>query len=141
MLIKKIIDFFKMNNFILYLFIGAINTTFGYLIFLLLTFVGLHYTITLFISTLIGIVFNFFTTGRIVFKNSDNRLIFQFFLIYSIIYLINITLVKYFLIFGISIYFSGLISTILCAMIGYVFFKILFRKATSESVKTLTVKT
>ena len=50
-----------------FLVIGAVNTAFSYVIYALLVLIGLHYSLATLISTILGIIFNFFTTGRIVF--------------------------------------------------------------------------
>lgn len=78
------------NSFIRFLLVGIINTIFGYLIFSLFIYLGFHFSIAIIFSTLAGILFNFKTIGIIVFKSRENRLIFKFFLVYLIIYVINL---------------------------------------------------
>lgn len=78
------------NKFLRFLIVGVINTLFGYFIFLLLLWIGLHYSLALLFSQILGILFNYKTTGYIVFENKSNKLIHKFFLVYSIIYLINL---------------------------------------------------
>ena len=86
-------DLIKKNLvFIRFLIVGGLNTAFGYFVFAIFIWCGLHYSVATFLSTVIGIVFNFFTTGRLVFKNSNNRLIFKFFAVYGITWLINVFL-------------------------------------------------
>lgn len=78
------------NKFIRFLIVGVINTGFGYFLFLFFLWIGFHYSLALLFSQILGILFNYKTTGYIVFENKTNRLIFQFFIVYSIIYLINV---------------------------------------------------
>ena len=73
------------NQFFLFLVVGGINTILGYAVFALLIYLGLHYALAVIIGTIVGILFNFKTTGGIVFKSKDNRLIFKFFAVYGII--------------------------------------------------------
>ena len=73
-----------------FLIVGIVNTIFGYSLFALLIFMGVHYSVAVLIGTVIGILFNFKTTGNIVFENKDNKLIFHFIAVYTIIYFINI---------------------------------------------------
>lgn len=77
-------------RFILFLLIGGLNTAFGYAAFALLYHLGLHYAVAAALSTIAGILFNFQTTGRIVFKNGDPTLLFRFLAVYAVIYLLNV---------------------------------------------------
>jgi hypothetical protein len=47
------------------------------------------------VETTIGVLFNFKTTGSFVFFNKRNRLIFQFIMVYIIVYFANISGRKY----------------------------------------------
>ena len=50
-----------------FLGVGVLNTVFGYSVYAALIFAGLSYLIALFLSTIAGVVFNYFSFGRIVF--------------------------------------------------------------------------
>lgn len=78
------------NKFIRFLFVGVINTAFGYGMFLLFIWFGLHYSIALFCANFLGILFNYKTTGYIVFETKSNKLLLHFFLVYGIVYLFNL---------------------------------------------------
>ena len=78
------------SSFIRFLLVGIINTIFGYAVFAFFTHLGLHYSIAIIFSTLAGVLFNFKTIGVLVFKSSDNKLIFRFLLVYLVIYFINL---------------------------------------------------
>ena len=67
------------EQFIRFLIIGTLNTAFAYGLYALFIFVGCHYALAVFLSTVIGICFSFKTLGTFVFDNPDNRLIFKFF--------------------------------------------------------------
>ena len=77
-------------RFIKFLGVGVINTLFGYGIFALFLFLGLHYSLASLLGTILGVLFNFFTTGRIVFNNRNNLLIWKFISVYVVIYLISL---------------------------------------------------
>lgn len=81
-------------RFIKFLGVGVINTLFGYGIFALFLFLGLHFSLASLIGTILAVIFNFFTTGRIVFNNKNNLLIWKFILVYAILYLINLFLLS-----------------------------------------------
>jgi putative flippase GtrA len=73
-----------------YLVVGAVNTAFGYSVFALLILVGLHYAVAALLSTILGVLFNFQTIGRIVFASRDPSRIFRFVAVYGITYLLNV---------------------------------------------------
>lgn len=73
-----------------FIFVGILNTIFGYSLFAFFIYLGLHYPIAVLLSTILGVLFNFKTIGRLVFDSNDNGLIFRFILVYAITYLLNI---------------------------------------------------
>lgn len=78
------------NKFVRFLFVGVINTIFGYGVFLLFIWFGMHYSIALLFANILGILFNYKTTGYIVFQNKSNRLLVKFFMVYGVVYLFNL---------------------------------------------------
>ncbi len=120
-----LIDLIKKNLvFIRFLIVGGLNTAFGYFVFAIFIWCGLHYSVATFLSTVIGIVFNFFTTGRLVFKNSNNRLIFKFFAVYGITWLINVFFIWLIIHIGYdNLYVIGLVQVLPMALISYVLMK------------------
>ncbi|MEE1189142.1 MAG: GtrA family protein [Bacteroidales bacterium] len=78
------------NKFIRFLFVGVLNTMFGYGLFVLFIWFGMHYSIALFCANFLGILFNYKTTGYIVFETRSNCLLLHFFLVYGIVYLFNL---------------------------------------------------
>ena len=54
-------------RFFRFLLIGAVNTIFGYGVYALLIFLRCDYKIAALAGTVLGVLFNFLTTGRIVF--------------------------------------------------------------------------
>ena len=78
------------RRFVRFLIIGGVNTLVGYSLFCALLYAGLHYALAGLISTVLGVIFNFFTTGGIVFDNRDPLLLFRFSLGYVFIYGIGV---------------------------------------------------
>ncbi|MGI6856921.1 GtrA family protein [Mesorhizobium sp. 1B3] len=70
------------HRFSKFILVGLFNTAFGYSVFSFIYVISLNYNIALFLSTVIGTIFNFFTTGRIVFSNRSWRALPPFFLSY-----------------------------------------------------------
>jgi len=93
-LTKSIAGRIWQSSFLRFLLIGAVNTVFGYSVFYLISYFGIYYSIALLIATLAGIVFNFFTTGRIVFLNTRISLLPKFVLVYIFTYVVNVTCIS-----------------------------------------------
>jgi len=108
------------NKFIRFLFVGVINTIFGYSLYALFLKLGFHYSIAVLASTVIGIIFNFFTTGRLVFQNTRNSLIFKFFGVYGIIYFTNVFLLKIFDLYSFNLYLAGAVLILPMALLSFV---------------------
>lgn len=105
--------------FIRYLFVGALNTTFGYAVFAALTYLGLHYPQALFLATVAGILFNFKTFGRLVFAQSDWRLIWRFVTVYGILYTINVGCVFVLMKYIHNVYVANAITLLFIAGLGF----------------------
>lgn len=110
---------FRDNRFIKFLIVGGINTAFGYGIFALLIFLNLHYAMAVLLSTILGVLFNFKTTGNLVFENSNNRLIFKFVAVYAIIYFINVASLKVFKLYKIDMYTAGALLLLPMALVAF----------------------
>lgn len=78
------------KSFIKFILVGILNTVFGYSVFALFNFLGFHYSMSTLLSTVIGILFNFKTTGCLVFNNNNNRLLFRFIMVYCITYFFTV---------------------------------------------------
>lgn len=108
------------NQFLRFLFVGIINSLFGYSCFALFLYVGFHYAFSLFLATFFGVVFNFKSTGILVFGSHNNRLIFRFICSYIIIYLINVIGVEAFSHIGVAPYISGAILIAPMAVLAFI---------------------
>lgn len=116
----------KLSNYkqiVLFFIIGGVNTCFGYSLYALLIFLHLHYALASFLGTIGGVLFNFKTTGTIVFKNHDNRLIFRFIGVYCITYLVNVLCLKIFAGYDFNMYLAGAIMVIPIALLSYTLLK------------------
>ena len=111
-------------KFIKFIFVGLLNTAFGYGIYALCIYSGLHYALAVLISTILGVIFNFKTTGVIVFKNNDNKRIFRFIAVYIFMCSLSILLLKILLILGLkNMYINNAIIIIPTALTTYVIMK------------------
>ncbi|WP_290802135.1 GtrA family protein [Aquidulcibacter sp.] len=79
-------------QFVRFLGVGALNTAFGYGVFYV-TFALTQSTILApIVSTIAGVVFNFFTTGTLVFQDRRTSLLWRFILVYAVQVFVNIAL-------------------------------------------------
>jgi len=107
------------HAFIRFILVGILNTVFGYSMFSLFIHIGFHYGIAVLFSTILGVLFNFKTFGKLVFNNTNHRLIYKFILTYCVLYVINVSLIKASLFFISNIYISGAIGSVLTAIFSY----------------------
>lgn len=108
------------NTFLRFLFIGGLNTAFGYSIYAILIYLNIHYSLASLMATIFGVLFNFKTTGRLVFKSRNNRLLFKFICVYVIIYAINIAALKVFNAFNVDMYLAGAAMLLPMAVIAFI---------------------
>lgn len=102
-----------------YLVVGLLNTLFGYSIFALLIYLGISYSISLLLATILGVLFNFKSIGILVFKSRNNRLISRFTAVYIIIYLLNLAGLKLLTVANVNIYVAGAMLLPLMAVVGF----------------------
>lgn len=107
------------RRFLSFLMVGALNTAFGYGCFSLLVFTGIHRSLALFLTTVLGIMFNFKTTGRLVFRSDDNSRIIRFIAVYGVVYLINLAVLEVLVRIGISVYLAGALLLLPSAAITF----------------------
>jgi putative flippase GtrA len=90
----------KDKIFLKFILAGLLNTIFGYAFFAVLIFLKVNTFVSLFISTIAGIVFNYLTFGQLVFKLNKSKLMFtKFIFAYFISYMLNVYLLKVFMAF------------------------------------------
>ncbi len=80
----------KLLRFVL---VGLVNTAFGYGAFALLHLATDSHRIGIMLATAVGILFNFMTTGRLVFANRTLRAFGPFVLGYAVVCALNLILV------------------------------------------------
>jgi len=82
------------RQFARFLAVGLLNTAFGYAVFAVLVLAGMPPMPALVLTYVVGITFNFFTTGRLVFGSRRNSAFVRFVAAYGVIYLANLALYK-----------------------------------------------
>jgi putative flippase GtrA len=88
-------DIERNRRMLKFLAVGLLNTLFGYSIYAGLVFIDLPYLIALFLATVVGVVFNYFSIGRIVFSARGGWLAFgKFIAAYVVVYVVNAALLS-----------------------------------------------
>ena len=108
-----------------FLIVGFVNTLFGYSIYATLILLGVSYSIAILLATIIGVVFNFFTIGSIVFQSFDWSKIYLFVTVYFCSYGINVFCLYILISYGFNSLVAGVISMPLVAALTYIGLKFL----------------
>jgi len=107
------------NRFVRFLLVGAFNAAFGYGVWAILILVGLHYTIATFFASILGILFNFKTYGRLVFHSTNNALVFRFFGSYGITYCLNVGCLRVFELLHVPMLIAGATLVLPIGIVSY----------------------
>ena len=118
--IAKLIKTIFNITFIKFLFVAGLNTCFGYLMFAGCVYVLKNVYLSVFVATIIAVLFNFNTYGRIVFKSKDPSRVYRFFGVYLFVMGVNMLLLKAFALGGITnAYLAGGILTVPMAGVSF----------------------
>ena len=107
------------SQFLRFILVGGLNTLFGYAVFASFLAIGAHYALAALFSTFLGALFNFKTYGRLVFKNSENRLIFRFFGVYLTTYVLGVVLIGVLKTYHLSSYAAGAVLALPMALVSF----------------------
>ena len=117
-------------RFLRFLLVAGLNTVFGYGLFAALILIGLRYPLAAAIATVLGILFNFQTTGRLVFGSHDFSLVLRFLAVYAISYVVGIALLGWAERHGISVLLAAAVLAVPMGFFSYTLQRLLvFRRA------------
>lgn len=116
----------------MFLIIGVLNTVFGYCVFAFFLLLHIPDYIAVILSTCLGILFNFKTTGTLVFKNKNNKLLLRFIMNAGVICIVTIGLIKVLNGFIFNSYISGAIATSIMPFLSYYMNKRIFTAKNSK---------
>lgn len=102
-----------------FLIIGLGNTAFGYTLYLLGLWLGVPYLGALIISTIFGAIFNFFTTGRIVFGSRASERIFRFLASYCVTLSLNLAFLRWLVEAGVAKTYAQAILLPIVVMLSF----------------------
>lgn len=122
------------RRFLLFLIVGGVNTLVGYGLYSGLLFLGLHYAAATVLATILSVLFNFKSTGRVVFGNSDNRLLWRFIIVYIAVCLVNILCLRLYEVFDDNMYVAGIFMIFPSAIVTFVLLnRLVFADQTARS--------
>lgn len=113
-----------------FLCMGLVNTVFGYSLFALFIYCGLHYAVASLLSTCIGIFFSFQTLGNFVFDSSpSHKKFWRFGIVYMLTYFFSLIIMKTETYYLKNMYLIGAISIFLTSILTFFLNKyFVFRK-------------
>ena len=92
----RILSFFE-RQLVLYGIVGVFNTLFGYGCYAGFYYLGAEPWLALLMAACLAVVFNYFTIGRVVFKNKNSNRFVSFLVAFVVTYLLNKWLLEYFI--------------------------------------------
>lgn len=108
------------NQIVNFIFVGLLNTVVGYSLYALFIYLGFEYILSVLFATILGVIFNYKTIGKFVFESKNRYSALKFVLVYTIVFLINVSVIKIFKINGLNDYISGLIAIIPASIVSFV---------------------
>jgi putative flippase GtrA len=110
---------FPVRTFGRFLVVGALNSAVGYALFAVLVLAGVVPEVALLIATILGVLFNFTTTGHFVFGSHDRSRIWRFAGVYAAIYLLNALALHYLTYAGMAPLLAQLLLTPAAAIAAF----------------------
>lgn len=115
-MIERIIS----KRFIKFILVGIINTIFSYSVYALFIYLKMHYSLAALFGTILGVLFNFKSTGRYVFKVENNAVLARFIGVYIITYVLYVVALGIFNFFRFDLYWAGLLMILPLSLVSYV---------------------
>lgn len=103
-----------------FLLVGVLNAAVGYGCFAGFLYLGLHYSAALLLATVLGVAFNFKSTGALVFGSKNNKLIFRFVAGYGVVYGANVAGIATLKLLGVEPYLAGMVLIVPMALLSFV---------------------
>ena len=100
--------------------VGILNTSWSYLVYAGLLYLGLNYWVASFLTIVLSVGFGFFTQGTLVFGGATRSALPRFLIVWAAIYAAYLLVVSLAARQGINNYIGGLLATPLVAVLSYV---------------------
>ena len=109
--------------YIKYISVGIINTIFGVTAYLFFLKILNNYFFAITLSTFVGVLFNYVTYSKGVFKSSSNKPLIRFILNNACMYVLCLALIYFFSTKGLDADVAGAISIIIISAINFFILK------------------
>lgn len=106
-----------------FLAVGVVNSAVGYVLYLVGLIAGAAPSVALVLATVMGALFNYFSTGRLVFQNLGMDRLPHFLLAYFLVYVLNLALLQALISIGLSAGLAQLLLLPEVALASYLLFK------------------
>ena len=107
------------GRFVRFLLVGGLNTAFGYGVYAAALFLGAHYALAATLSTVLGVLFNFFTTGSLVFRRLDGSRLHRFVAVYAVTWAVGVLALKAARSLDVDLYLAGLVLLLPSAALSF----------------------
>lgn len=124
-LTKLVVRTLRKSQFARFLVVGMMNTLFGYSVFTVFVLLHVHYAIAALLSTICSVIFNFKTTGTLVFGSKNNKLVLKFISVYAVTFLLNVLLLKLLTSLRIDLLLASALILLPIALVSYTLNKVL----------------
>ena len=111
--------FNNLPQFVRFLLVGGLNTAFGYVLFGAIYLLTGRPTVAVVIATIVGVVFNFFSTGRLVFAYRGALAFVPFVLGYAVVCFVNVVVLGLLTAQGLHPLLGQLIVLPLCVLLSF----------------------
>ena len=118
--ILSVVNVLVSQQFLKFVAVGVLNTVWGYGIYALFIFINMHYAFASLLSMILGIIFNYFSSGRLVFCGAFQGAFVRYLLMYGGIYFWSIVWLYFLQRMGLNAYYSGAIMLVPNACISFI---------------------
>jgi len=102
-----------------FLAVGVLNTGFSYGVYAMLVWFGVAPQLASLLALLAGILFNFHSVGRLVFRQDARGRFPRFVAVYAVVYLANLATLELFLRLGVNPYLAQALALPVVALTSY----------------------
>ena len=105
--------------------VGIVNTAFSYGAYCFFLFLGAPYAIASLFALVLGIIWSFVTSGRLVFRQSLHGRFWRYVVVWALIYFVYIALIWVCTQFGLNAYLGGALAIMVTAPTAFMLQKAL----------------
>lgn len=121
------------SDYLRFLVVGCINTAFNYGIYAFFIFVGLGHFIAATCSFAVGIVFNFKTHGKYVFRTRNKNSFYLYVVSWVGIYCINVSVLDLLVRSGVDSYLAGALLILPMAVLAFLVLRFIVFRPTAAA--------